>query len=123
MKTKVLIAAVFVVVSSLFMWNTNKTVLTGMVQDDDGQAIVFSTLEIYSADEEKLVETTLSDIEGKFKISDLTPGEYKLIIKSPGFEEKVERVKLSSRKENNIGSIKVSGNVVTLPPAIIYARA
>lgn len=121
MKTKVLISAFVLMVSALFVLNQIKTDLSGKVQDFEGMGIMLSSLEIYSNDqEEKLIKSTMTNIDGSFEIKDLKPGEYKLVVKTPGFEKKVQKVKLNRKFKQNLGVIKVDGNVVTLPPVVIF---
>lgn len=121
MKTKVLISAFVLMVSALFVLNHMKTNLSGKVQDFEGMGIMLSSLEIYSNDqEEKLIKSTMTNIDGSFEIKDLKPGEYKLVVNTPGFEKKVQKVKLNRKFKQNLGIIKVDGNVVTLPAVVIF---
>jgi hypothetical protein len=121
MKTNILISAFVLVVTALFAFNNLKTDLTGKVQDYEGMGIMFSSLEIYTNDEEaKLIQATTTDVDGSFEMKKLSPGEYKLVVKTPGFEKKVQTVKLTRKFKNNLGTIKVDGNVVTLPAVVIF---
>ncbi|MET3731084.1 carboxypeptidase-like regulatory domain-containing protein [Moheibacter stercoris] len=121
MKTKVLISAFVLMVSALFVLNHMKTNLSGKVQDFEGMGIMLSSLEIYSNDqEEKLIKSTMTNIDGSFEIKDLKPGEYKLVVNTPGFEKKVQTVKLDRLFKQDLGVIKIDGNVVTLPPVVIF---
>ena len=121
MKTKVLISAFVLVVSALFALKQMKTDLSGKVQDFEGMGIMLSSLEIYSnGKEEKLIKSTMTNIDGSFEIKDLKPGEYKLVVNTPGFEKKVQKVKLNRKFKQNLGIIKVDGNVVTLPAVVIF---
>lgn len=121
MKTKVLISAFVLMVSALFVLNHMKTDLSGKVQDFEGMGIMLSSLEIYSNDqEEKLIKSTMTNIDGSFEIKDLKPGEYKLVVNTPGFEKKVQTVKLDRLFKQDLGVIKIDGNVVTLPPVVIF---
>lgn len=121
MKTKFLISALVLVVAALFAFNQIKTDLTGKVQDYEGMGIVLSSLEIYSNDqEEKLIKSTMTNIDGSFEIKDLRPGEYKLVVNTSGFEKKVQKVKLNRQFKQDVGVIKIDGNIVTLPPVVIF---
>ena len=98
-----------------------KTDLSGKVQDFEGMGIMLSSLEIYSnGKEEKLIKSTMTNIDGSFEIKDLKPGEYKLVVNTPGFEKKVQTVKLDRLFKQDLGVIKIDGNVVTLPPVVIF---
>lgn len=121
MKTKVLISAFLVIVAAFFAFNNFKTDLTGKIQDYEGMGIMFSSLEIYTNDEnQKLIQSTYTDVDGSFEMKNLRPGEYKLIVSTPGFEKKVQTFKLNRKSKNNIGTIKIDGNVITLPALVIF---
>lgn len=119
MKTKVLISAFVLVVAALFAFTNTKTDLTGKVQDYEGMGIMFSSLEIYD-ENAKLIQSATTDIDGSFEMKKLVPGEYKLIVKTPGFEKKVQTITLGRKAKTNLGTIKIDGNVVTLPAVVIF---
>ena len=121
MKTKLLISAVILMVVTLFAINHMKTDLVGKVQDYEGMGIMLSSLEIYTEEDgDKLVQSTMTKIDGSFELKDLKPGEYKLVVNTPGFEKKVQKVKLQNSFKNDLGIIKIDGNVITLPPVVIF---
>ena len=123
MKTKAFFTVVVLLIASLFMVAGNKSDLKGKIQDYSGVGILFSTLEVYKLGgvEGQLVYKAMTNINGEFELPDLGAGEYKLVIKAEGFEDKVQFVKLSG-KDENIGSIRLDGDVITLNPAIIYGK-
>ncbi len=122
MKTTGLIAGIVLVLTSIFMTNNTQAELKGKIQDYSGMGILFSTLEVYKLGaESQLVYKTLTNFNGEFELPELVPGNYKVIIKAEGFEDRVEFVSLSG-KDKNMGSIEMEGNVVLLSPAIIYGK-
>lgn len=123
MKIQKLILGVALLVIILVMVIGNKCNLTGTVQDHSGKGIVFSTLEVYKVGKEKKpVEEIFTDFNGDFEVKGLRPGSYKLIIKSPGFEEKTEVVRMTG-KDKKLKTIHLKGDVVLLNPVIIYGKA
>lgn len=123
MKTKAFFTVVVLLIASLFMVAGNKSDLKGKIQDYSGVGILFSTLEVYKLGgvEGQLICKAITNINGEFELPDLGAGEYKLVIKAEGFEDKVQFVKLSG-KDENIGSIRLEGDVITLNPAIVYGK-
>lgn len=123
MKTKAFFTVVVLSIATLLMVAGNKSDLKGKIQDYSGVGILFSTLEVYKLGgvEGQLVYKAMTNINGEFELPDLGAGEYKLVIKAEGFEDKVQFVKLSG-KDENIGSIRLEGDVITLNPAIIYGK-
>ncbi len=122
MKTTGLIAGIVLMLTTVFMVTGNKSELTGKIQDYSGVGILFSTLEIYKIGAEShLIYKAFTDINGEFVMPKLAPGEYKLVIKAEGYDDKVEFVHLSGQ-DKNIGSVKLNGNIILLDPAIIYGK-
>jgi len=122
MKTKAFLTAVVLVLASLFVVTNNTSELKGKIQDYSGVGILFSTLEVYKVGVEgQLVYKAITDINGEFELPDLVPGDYKLIIKAQGFEDKVQFVQLGNR-DKNLGSIRLEGHVITLNPLLIYGK-
>ena len=122
MKTKAFFTAVALFITAFFVVTGNKSDLTGKIQDYSGVGILFSTLEVYKIGvESQLVYKAITNINGEFELPNLGAGEYKLVIKAEGFEDKVQFVKLSG-KDENMGSIQLDGDVITLNPAIIYGK-
>lgn len=122
MKTTGLITGIVLVLTSIFMMNDTRSELKGKIQDYSGVGILFSTLEVYKLGaESQLIYKAITNINGEFELPELVPGNYKVVIKAEGFEDRVEFVSLSG-KDKNMGSIEMEGNVVLLSPAIIYGK-
>lgn len=122
MKTTGLITGIVLVLTSIFMMNDTRSELKGKIQDYSGVGILFSTLEVYKLGaESQLIYKAITNINGEFELPELVPGNYKVVIKAEGFEDRVEFVSLSG-KDKNMGAIELKGNVVLLSPAIIYGK-
>src|SRR5690625_7392045 len=92
MKIQKLILSVVLLFAVIMMVRNNNCNLTGTIQDPYGKGIVFSTLEVYKEGKQpKLVEEVFTDFNGEFELKGMKPGTYKLVIKSPGFEEKTTK--------------------------------
>lgn len=122
MKIQVLIAGLVLMVSALFIGNGKTMSLKGKIQDYAGMGIVFSSLEIYAKDAgNQLVYKTETSLDGDFTLNNLRPGIYEMVIKAPGFDDKVQTLDLTKKTED-LGVIKLDGNVITLRPAVIYGE-
>ena len=122
MKTTGLIAGLVLALTSIFMMSNTEAELKGKIQDYSGMGILFSTLEVYKLGaESQLVYKTITNFNGEFELPELVPGNYKVVIKAEGYEDRIEFVSLSG-KDKNMGSIEMEGNIVLLSPAIIYGK-
>lgn len=106
----------------LFIAHPNKADLTGKIQNYSGVGILFTTLEVYKATgDNELAYREVTDFDGGFRLKNLKPGEYKLVIKADGFDEKVQYVSLT-RRDKNLGVIHLNGSVILLEPLTIYGK-
>jgi len=122
MKNKNLILVILCVMGILFIAHPNKADLTGKIQNYSGVGILFTTLEVYKATgDNELVYREMTDFNGGFRLKNLKPGEYKLVIKADGFDEKVQYVSLT-RRDKNLGVIHLNGSVILLEPLTIYEK-
>lgn len=125
MKIQKLIAGLVLIFAVMFMVNGNKSDLTGKIQDYSGNAIFFSTLEVYKIGiENQLIYKALTGINGEFELPNLVSGNYKLVIKTPGFQDHVQIVKMTG-SDRDLGTLKLNANenLIILKPAIIYGKA
>lgn len=122
MKTKILLTALVMTLTVLGWTNLNQSQVNGEVRSQDGKAIMFSSLEIYTNETEPhFVQSTTTDFDGKFKIKNLKPGAYQLVVKAEGFDNKVQVVNLA-RNKNHLEIIEMKGDVVILDPVIIRTK-
>ncbi|MBT8219982.1 MAG: carboxypeptidase-like regulatory domain-containing protein, partial [Bacteroidia bacterium] len=63
--------------------------ITGNVIDaSSGDPVEFATVVLQVADFEKDVDGAISDVKGNFKLEDIKPGTYKLVVSFIGYETK-----------------------------------
>lgn len=94
--------------------------LTGKVTDEHNQPLSFVNVLVYQADTETPLRGTSTDENGTFIFSELEEGSYKLNFSYIGYEDFVETVELSSKK--NLGTILLKENQEMLQETVITAR-
>lgn len=118
MKIQVLISGFMLVAAVMFMANKKQTGLTGTIQDEQGFSIE-SSLEIYK--DNTLVTTVETKEDGTFNLQELQSGDYKLVIKAQGYEDKVQTINVD-KNFTDLGVIRLEDNHITLETAIIYGK-
>lgn len=121
MKTKLFFSGLIMMIVAFSWFKFTQVDVAGSVINQDGKAIGFGELEIYTADANpKLIQKTTTDFDGNFMLEDLMPGVYNLVVRAEGFGEHIETVHLS-RNTKELQPMKVHGDVVILSPAVIYS--
>ena len=101
--------------------------LTGRVEDGSGGALSGVTLEIDSPALIGGVRTAMSDAQGRFRFSALSPGQYRLTASAPGYQKmRIERLKVSVGMNEEVAvrmlvfggeeTVVVSAKSVTVDP-------
>ncbi|GAA4295427.1 TonB-dependent receptor domain-containing protein [Nibribacter koreensis] len=81
--------------------------ISGVVLDEAGKKPVeFATISLVDKANGKTVDGTISDDKGKFTLTRLAAGQYKLLVSFLGYETKaVEDISLGNKDEVNVGAI------------------
>lgn len=101
------------------------TVISGKVIDEATKMPVeYASVAVYSVKDSSLVTGTISDIDGNFKISGLSAGEYYIQVNFVGFEKKaIEKISLNNRRNNvNLGEIALKPLSVEIDGVVVAAE-
>lgn len=101
------------------------TVISGKVIDEATKMPVeYASVAVYSVKDSSLVTGTISDIDGNFKISGLSAGEYYIQVNFVGFEKKaIEKISLNNRRNNvNLGEITLKPLSVEIDGVVVAAE-
>lgn len=99
--------------------------ITGTVVDaSNNEPVPFATAALTNANSTTPIDGAVANESGKFIISKVAVGEYKVVISFLGYQDKViEGVKLSDKKAQiNLGTIKLSPTVQQLTEITIEAQ-
>lgn len=123
MKIQKLISGLIFMCAIILLANENKTGLTGKVQDESGFGIMSGSLEVYSKDtDRKLIYKTTTRDNGSFTLANLEPGEYEIVAKAQGFEDKVQSLKIGSASAD-LGVITMDEDYISLDEVVIYGQS
>lgn len=89
--------------------------VSGTVNDSAGAAVVTATVDLINLASSS-IRTTRADASGKFSFDKLAAGQYRLVVKAPGYNDSAETIKventlLTKKIELTAGSIKEVMNV------------
>lgn len=94
--------------------------ISGIVLDSAAaKGVEFASIALFNVAENKTVDGTTADEAGKFAITKVAPGTYKLMISFIGYQDKAVNVKIEKGKDVELGSIQLSANVQNLQEVTI----
>ena len=107
--TRSIIAICVIVLGGLvFLSNYNSpTTVVGEVYMEEGETAPFAEINIYSADNMKLVTSTLADTDGNFSLDNLNSGNYVLEVSYVGYKNYKTPLIINSDRETSTGSIEL----------------
>ena len=99
--------------------------ITGSIVDStSSKAIEFVSVALYDKANNKAVDGTIADEKGKFALTKLASGEYKVLISFIGYGNKtIDNIKLSKGQEVDLGTISLSSNTKTLNEVTVTGQA
>lgn len=123
MKIQSLISVLVLTCAIVLLASEKKSVLTGQIQDEAGFGVTSGSLEIYTDDSRhQLVHTAAIDENGCYQLANLPAGEYAVVVKSQGYEDKTQKIKIED-SANNLETISLGKDLISLDEAVIYWKA
>jgi len=95
--------------------------ISGTVSDSAAaKPVEFASVALVNAADNKVIDGTVADVDGKFEITSIAPGKYKLLISFLGFKDKsVNNISIEKGKDINLGQIQMAANTKTLDEVTI----
>jgi outer membrane receptor protein involved in Fe transport len=98
--------------------------ITGFVVDEAvTTAVEFANIALYNKADNKVVDGTMADEKGKFTLSRVAVGEFKLVITFIGYADKIiDNIKVEKGKDIDLGVIKLSTSAKQLDEVTVTAE-
>ncbi|GGM82355.1 TonB-dependent receptor [Dyadobacter beijingensis] len=94
--------------------------ISGIVLDSAAaKGVEFASVALFNVAENKPIDGTTADEMGKFAISKVAPGSYRLLISFIGYKDKSVDVKVEKGKDVELGSIQLASSVQNLQEVTI----
>lgn len=94
--------------------------ISGIVLDSAAaKGVEFASIALFNVADNKAIDGTTADENGKFAISKVAPGSYKLMISFIGYKDKAVNVKVERGKDVELGSIRLASSVQNLQEVTI----
>ena len=99
--------------------------ITGYVVDSSvTKAVEFANVALYNRATGKPVDGAVADEKGKFSLTRVAPGDYKLMLTFIGFNTKtIDNLKVERSKDIDLGVVKLTPNVKTLDEVTVVGQA
>jgi len=107
-----LIVGVFVSVMAFSQGSVSGLV----IEESTGESLPFANVRIKETE-----QISQTDVAGKFKISEVTAGDYMLVISYVGMEDLEQSFTLADGQNLDLGEIKTGGNVIGLDEVEVFA--
>lgn len=98
--------------------------ITGFVVDEAvTTAVEFASIALHNKETNKVVDGTMADEKGKFSLTRVAAGEYKLVITFIGYTDKtIDNIKVEKGKDIDLGVIKLSTSTKQLDEVTVTAE-
>lgn len=94
--------------------------ISGIVLDSAAaKGVEFASIALFNVADNKAIDGTTADEKGKFVISKVAPGSYKLMISFIGYKDKSVNVKVEKGKDVELGSVQLASSVQNLQEVTI----
>lgn len=130
MKNSLLSAVRFIVLALFLAISANQTFaqapaqgnskISGIVLDSAAaKGVEFASIALFNVADNKAIDGTTADENGKFAISKVAPGSYKLMISFIGYKDKSVNVKVEKGRDVELGSVQLASSVQNLQEVTI----
>ncbi|WP_149239590.1 TonB-dependent receptor domain-containing protein [Dyadobacter sp. 32] len=99
--------------------------ITGSIIDSTGgKPVEFASVALYDKNTGKAMDGTIVDEKGRFVLSKLVAGNFKILISFIGYQNKtIDNITLANKQELDLGNIKLVSNVKTLDEVTVTGQA
>ena len=119
---KVILAALSVLIFGTDVYAQDSRALTGKIIDERSrQAVQFAYVSLYATEGGKLVQGTLSDVDGRFMLSRIRAGNYRLLINFLGYKPAEKEVSVVN-DTTDAGEICLRDSAVLTSVATVVAE-
>ena len=95
--------------------------IAGFVSDSvASKAVEFASIALVNTADNKVIDGAVADDKGKFEITGIAPGKYKVLVSFIGFKDKtVNNITIEKGKDVDLGKIQMVANTKTLDEVTI----
>ncbi|QJW91520.1 TonB-dependent receptor [Spirosoma taeanense] len=95
-----------------------------VVDSTQTKAVEFASIALYNKTTGKAVDGTVADEKGKFALTKLAPGEYRVLVSFVGYRSKtIDNLNLTNGQTVDLGVIKLPSSVKTLEEVTVTGQA
>lgn len=99
--------------------------INGIILDSaSAKGVEFASIALYNKTTGQAIDGTVADEKGKFELTKIVDGEFKILISFIGYSNKtIDNIKLGKGQELNLGTIKLAANTKTLDEVTVTGQA
>ena len=104
-------------------YSQNKRMITGRVIDErNNQSVPYASISLLKSSDLKLLQGTLSDTSGLFRVGPVVPGTYKLMVNFLGYKPASRIVEVVDDKVTDAGVILLQDTLMSVAEAVVTAE-
>jgi hypothetical protein len=96
--------------------------ISGQIMDEQDQSVSYANITLYNRSDSSFISGTISDQDGKFKVSHTKQGHFYLAVSFVGFESIVKEVYLQTQSSVSLGTIRLMEERIELAEARVTAE-
>lgn len=94
-------------------------IIGAVVNATTGNPIDFSTISLFNANDNNLIDGTISDVDGKFELNNLPDGQYRIELSFLGYETLNKDIKVENEAKVELGVLKLSEAFAILDEIVV----
>jgi outer membrane receptor protein involved in Fe transport len=125
MKKIVLVCVVVLSFIGAYAQEEERGKISGIIKDSAANAAVeYATISIFEPQGQKAITGSTSDVQGKFEVSGLRPGNYKVVIESVGYQPyEIKSVELTDKSiQVDLRTIRLKKDGVILQGVVVSSN-
>jgi len=106
-----------------FLSQVNAATISGQLQNNDGTAVDYANVALYSAADSSLYKVEVSDENGNFKLQGLKAGSYYLVASFVGLDDLTKKdIQLAAEEDLQLGVLQFGAASIELGEAMVTAK-
>jgi hypothetical protein len=122
-RIKIILLIIVLVINGSGIYAREQASVSGILIDQKSkQAIAYANVVLYNSSDSSLFTGTISDTEGKFTISPVSDGSYRLSITMIGYQSVSKQIEIVNKSNYDAGILFLQENVINLNEMVVIGE-
>lgn len=101
---------------------TAQSRISGQITDEQGSPLPSANVILLNASDSVLIKGWVADVDGKFSLEQIAPGNYLLVSSMVGFTKTYQSLRVAAQENRNLGSIVLMEDASVLNDVVVTAE-